>query len=204
MITIVDYGVGNIAAFLNIFKELGIPCSLAKTKEDLIDAKKIILPGVGHFDFAMQKLTKSGMIETLHDKVLQEKIPVLGICVGMQIMAQSSEEGKLDGLNWITGKVKKIDTSALLQNTLLPHMGWNSIDIQQNSGLFNNFQNEADFYFLHSYVMECQDKNNILATTEYGEEITVIVQKDNIYGIQCHPEKSHQIGVQFLNNFVNL
>lgn len=204
MITIVDYGVGNIAAFLNIFKELGITCSLAKTKEDLIDAKKIILPGVGHFDFAMQKLTDSGMIEILNHKVLQEKTPVLGICVGMQMMAKSSEEGKLNGLNWITAKVKKINTSALHQNTLLPHMGWNTIEIKQHSTLFHDFQSDPDFYFLHSYVMECQDKNNILATAEYGEEITVIVQKDNIYGIQCHPEKSHQIGVQFLNNFVNL
>ena len=204
MITIVDYGVGNIQAFVNIYKELGIPYSLAKTKDELNNASKIILPGVGHFDFAMKKLTDSGMIEMLHHKVLQEKIPVLGICVGMQIMAQSSEEGKLDGLNWITGKVKKIDTSALLQNTLLPHMGWNTIEIKQYSTLFHDFQSDPDFYFLHSYVMECQDKNNILATTEYGEEITVIVQKDNIYGIQFHPEKSHQIGVQFLNNFVNL
>lgn len=204
MITIVDYGVGNIQAFVNIYKELGIPCFLAKTKEDLKNASKIILPGVGHFDFAMKKLTDSGMIEILNHKVLQEKTPVLGICVGMQMMANESEEGTSKGLEWISAKVKRIDTSKLNQNTLLPHMGWNSIHIKKDSYLFKNFQEQEDFYFLHSYFMNCEEKKHVLATVNYGEEIAVVVQKDNIYGMQCHPEKSHQIGVKFLENFANL
>mgnify|MGYP003615225218 CR=1 FL=1 len=204
MIGIVDYGVGNIAAFLNIFKELGIDCFVAKTNDDLVKATKLILPGVGHFDFAMQKLENSGMIETLNQQVLINKIPILGICVGMQMMANESEEGTSKGLEWISAKVKRIDTSKLNQNTLLPHMGWNSIHIKKDSYLFKNFQEQEDFYFLHSYFMNCEEKKHVLATVNYGEEIAVVVQKDNIYGMQCHPEKSHQIGVKFLENFANL
>ncbi|WP_038335969.1 MULTISPECIES: imidazole glycerol phosphate synthase subunit HisH [Empedobacter] len=204
MIAIVDYGVGNIAAFLNIFKELGIDCFVAKTNDDLVKATKLILPGVGHFDFAMQKLENSGMIETLNQQVLINKIPILGICVGMQMMANESEEGTSKGLEWISAKVKMIDTSKLNQNTLLPHMGWNSIHIKKDSYLFKNFQEQEDFYFLHSYFMNCEEKKHVLATVNYGEEIAVVVQKDNIYGMQCHPEKSHQIGVKFLENFANL
>ena len=199
MIGIVDYGVGNIAAFLNIFKELGIDCFVAKTNDDLVKATKLILPGVGHFDFAMQKLENSGMIETLNQQVLINKIPV-----GMQMMANESEEGTSKGLEWISAKVKRIDTSKLNQNTLLPHMGWNSIHIKKDSYLFKNFQEQEDFYFLHSYFMNCEEKKHVLATVNYGEEIAVVVQKDNIYGMQCHPEKSHQIGVKFLENFANL
>ena len=204
MIGIVDYGVGNIAAFLKIFKELGIDCFVAKTNDDLVKATKLILPGVGHFDFAMQKLENSGMIETLNQQVLINKIPILGICVGMQMMANESEEGTSKGLEWISAKVKRIDTSKLNQNTLLPHMGWNSIHIKKDSYLFKNFQEQEDFYFLHSYFMNCEEKKHVLATVNYGEEIAVVVQKDNIYGMQCHPEKSHQIGVKFLENFANL
>lgn len=204
MITIVDYGIGNINAFINIFQEQGIECSLAQTPDQLMKAKKIILPGVGHFDFAMEKLEESGMIDMLHQQVIMHKIPILGICVGMQMMADSSEEGNRKGLGWIKSKVVKIDTSALHQNTLLPHMGWNTVSKKKDSILFHNINEAEDFYFLHSYCMDCDEEQNIIATTYYGNEITVVVQKDNIYGIQCHPEKSHLAGMEFLKNFANI
>lgn len=204
MITIVHYGVGNITAFLNIFKELGIVCTLAQSKIDLLRATKLILPGVGHFDFAMQKLKESGMIDTLNQRVLEDKIPVLGICVGMQMMAKNSEEGISEGLGWIDAKVKKVNTDNLNQKTLLPHMGWNSVNIKARSALFDGFKSYEDFYFLHSYFMECENHKDILATVDYGGEITAIVQNENIYGIQCHPEKSHQIGIKFLENFAKM
>ena len=204
MITIVDYGVGNIQAFVNIYKELGIPCFLAKTKDDLNNASKIILPGVGHFDFAMKKLTDSGMIEILNHKVLQEKTPVLGICVGMQMMAKNSDEGVLNGLGWFDAEVKKIDTTSLQQKTLLPHMGWNSVKQVKKNIFFDQIENSEEFYFLHSFCMKCNNIDNVVATANYGEEFAAIVQKEQIIGIQCHPEKSHQVGIYFLHNFAKL
>lgn len=204
MITIVDYGVGNIQAFVNIYKELGIPCFLAKTKDDLNNASKIILPGVGHFDFAMKKLTDSGMIEILNHKVLQEKTPVLGICVGMQMMAKNSDEGVLNGLGWFDAQVKKIDTTPLQQKTRLPHMGWNSVKQVKENIFFNNREKYEEFYFLHSFSMKCEESDDVVAVANYGDEIVTIVQKENIVGIQCHPEKSHQVGIQFLQNFTKL
>lgn len=204
MIGILDYGIGNISAFLNVYKELGISCFLVKTKEDLHKATKIILPGVGHFDFAMSKLSDSGMIEDLNVLVLEKKIPILGVCVGMQMMTNQSEEGCLDGLGWIPATVKKLDTTHVLQQTTLPHMGWNTIEMKNYSKLLDGFESQEDFYFLHSYFVECNDSTNILATTTYGQEFTSIFHNENIYGIQCHPEKSHKNGVKFLKNFAEL
>lgn len=204
MITIVHYGVGNISAFLNIFRELGIACKIAKTQQDLLNATKLILPGVGHFDFAMKKLQQSGMVATLNDLVLDKKTPVLGICVGMQMMANESEEGQEKGLGWINGKIKKIQTNKTNEKLIIPHMGWNTVDIVKKSPLFDNLELNNDFYFLHSYYMKCNNQDNVLATVKYGEEFTTIVQNENIYGIQCHPEKSHQIGAQLLENFAKI
>lgn len=204
MITIVDYGVGNIQAFVNIYNELGIPCSLAKTKSELENAERLILPGVGHFDFAMKKLKDSGMIPALNQLVMGDKIPVLGICVGMQMMANSSDEGILPGLGWIDSEIKKIDTTTLNQKTLLPHMGWNSVQQKKKNIFFDDTESLKEFYFLHSFCMKCKDANDVLAVANYGEEFAAIVQKNNIVGIQCHPEKSHLVGTQFLQNFTKL
>lgn len=204
MITIVDYGIGNINAFLNIFNELGIQCKLASSSEQLNNVSKLILPGVGHFDFAMQKLNNSGMVEKLNTLVLVEKIPVLGICVGMQMMANESDEGTLKGLGWIDAKVKKITFSTNEVNTILPHMGWNTITVLNNNKIVQDFNKTEDFYFLHSYYMHCTNTENVIAHSFYGIEFACLVQNENIYGIQCHPEKSHQIGIKLLNNFANL
>ena len=204
MIGIVDYGVGNIKAVANIYNRLNINHFIIKKPEDFVMATRIILPGVGAFDFAMDRLEKSGLKEILSIKVLKDKIPILGICVGMQMLANSSEEGMLPGLGWIPGQVKKFDMSYSKQSFPLPHMGWNSIKPVIPSTLFNNLEVGCFFYFLHSYYFQCDDTKHILSRTCYGEEFASVIQINNIYGIQCHPEKSHQNGINFLKNFAEL
>ena len=204
MIAIVNYGLGNIRAFVSVYKNLNISCIIAAKADDLKGADKIILPGVGAFDYAMQLLQKSGMKEYIDRLVLKHKIPILGICVGMQMMAYSSEEGILPGLGWVRGRVKKINASKLAQKTHLPHMGWNSVKTLKLSKLFTNFEPNPIFYFLHSYCFACSNKKDVLAVTEYGETFASAVNSDNIYGVQFHPEKSHQNGIQLLKNFANL
>lgn len=204
MIAIVDYGLGNIQAFANIYKNLNIPFKISTKAEDLKDATKIILPGVGAFDHAMNQLKKSGMRESLDELVLRQKIPLLGICIGMHMLAYSSDEGSLPGLGWIDGVVKKFDSSVLSLNTPLPHMGWNDVTPARPSKLFNKLEENAVFYFLHSYYFTCSNQNDVIAVTEYGEEFACAINFENIFGIQFHPEKSHNNGIQLLENFANL
>ncbi|MGF1765955.1 imidazole glycerol phosphate synthase subunit HisH [Enterovibrio makurazakiensis] len=199
MIGIIDYGLGNIRAFGNIYKRLGIPHFYAQTPEQLEQATKLILPGVGSFDFAMAKLNDSGMRATLDDLVLNQQMPVIGICVGMQIMANSSEEGEAAGLGWIDATVRKIKVDNH-QKYPLPHMGWNTISIEKESSLFLEIEENPQFYFLHSYYFDCADSEK-LAVANYSHDFNCIVSKGNIYGIQCHPEKSHHNGVTLLKNF---
>ena len=204
MITIIDYGVGNINAFVNVYKRLNISTKIAKTVADLEDAQKLILPGVGHFDHAMAELIKSGMRNKLDELVLVKKVPIMGICVGMQMMGNSSDEGTLEGLKWIDAGIKKFDESKIKQVTLLPHMGWNDVQPNSPNPLFEGLEKEALFYFLHSYYFECNNANDILATSEYGDSFTCAAHHENIYGIQFHPEKSHHYGEILLHNFAKL
>jgi glutamine amidotransferase len=204
MITIIDYGVGNINAFVNVYKRLNVPVKIAKTAVDLEDAQKIILPGVGHFDHAMTQLIKSGMREKLDELVLEKKVPVIGICVGMQMMGNDSDEGTMRGLGWIDASIKKFDESKIRQVTRLPHMGWNDVASVKVNPLFEGLETAALFYFLHSYYFECNDSSDILATSEYGGLFTCAAHHKNIYGIQFHPEKSHSYGERLLHNFAKL
>jgi len=204
MIAIIDYGLGNITAFANIYKRLGVPFKLASSPDDLVDATKIILPGVGAFDHAMKRLLQSGMRDRLDERVLGDSVPVLGICVGMQIMAESSAEGNMEGLGWIKASVKKIPQDSLRSEQPLPHMGWNTIQHNQIGQMFQHIPNNARFYFLHSYYLDIEDEDKILATAAYGRSFCCVVGDKNIMGMQCHPEKSHGYGVQFLKNFSEL
>lgn len=204
MITIVDYGLGNIKAFANGYEKLNIPITIANNADVLKNASKIILPGVGAFDYAMTRLNNSGLRDTLDELVLNKNTPILGICVGLQILAQKSAEGELPGLGWIDGEVVKFDASSIQNHTQLPHMGWNTIILNNNNKLLNSLTNRSRFYFLHSYYFKCNDENNIIATTEYGAVFTSVVNRDNIYGVQFHPEKSHHNGAQLLKNFADL
>jgi len=204
MITIIDYGVGNINAFVNVYKRVNVPTKIAKTARDLEGAQKIILPGVGHFDHAMSELIQSGMREKLDELVLVKKIPIIGICVGMQMMGNSSEEGELEGLKWIDASVKKFDETKIHQVTRLPHMGWNDVQPIISNPLFVGLEEEALFYFLHSYYFDCNNAADILATSEYGGKFACAAHHENIYGIQFHPEKSHHYGEKLLHNFAKL
>ena len=204
MITIIDYGVGNIFAFQNVFKRLNISSRIAKCVEDLKEVDKLILPGVGHFDYAMSQLNNSGMRERIDELVLVEKKPVIGICVGMQMMANKSDEGTLDGLGWIDANVKKFNELTIQHHTKLPHMGWNDVKPNENHPLFKGLEQESIFYFLHSFYFSCKDQKNIISTTDYGINFASSVHKENIFGIQFHPEKSHSYGEKLLENFAKL
>jgi glutamine amidotransferase len=204
MITIIDYGLGNILAFVNVYNRLNIPVTVAKSAKDLHDASRLILPGVGSFDHAMQQFDQSGMRHIVEQLVIQEKKPVLGICVGMQMLAKSSDEGNLPGLGWIDGKVKKFDLSAMPAETYLPHMGWNDVIPVADSGLFNRMERDTQFYFLHSFYFECNQQSNVLAVSDYGGNFSCAVRQGNVYGVQFHPEKSHHFGSQLLKNFAEV
>lgn len=204
MITIIDYGVGNINAFVNVYKRVDVPVKIARTKEDLEGAQKLILPGVGHFDHAMTQLNNSGMRDKLDDLVLNQKIPVIGICVGMQMMANKSDEGIMEGLKWIDATVKKFDETKIQQVTRLPHMGWNDVKPVKDIGLFEGLQDNSIFYFLHTYYFECNNSEDIMAVTEYGGEFASAAHHENKFGIQFHPEKSHHYGEILLHNFAKL
>jgi glutamine amidotransferase len=204
MITIIDYGVGNVLAFVNVYNRLSIPVAVAKSPSDLTNATKLILPGVGSFDHAMQKLDQSGMRHPVEQLVFQNDMPVLGICVGMQMLAKCSDEGVLPGLGWIDGSVKKFDSSAMPLGTNLPHMGWNDVKPVVAGGLFKGMEQDAQFYFLHSYYFECHQQLNVLAVTDYGGQFNCAVKQDNVYGVQFHPEKSHHFGSQLLKNFAEV
>lgn len=203
MIAIIDYGLGNVLAFENVYRRLNIPVAVARTVGDLVGASKLILPGVGSFDHAMRQLDQSGLRQVLEQMVLQQGVPVLGVCVGMQILAKSSDEGKLPGLGWVDGIVRKFDVSNLPHDTHLPHMGWNDVRTETDSGLFKGMQ-DARFYFLHSYYFECNHTSNILAVSDYGVQFSCAVNHKNVYGVQFHPEKSHHFGSQLLKNFEEL
>jgi glutamine amidotransferase len=204
MITIIDYGLGNIQAFVNVYRRLHIPVSVAKCAADLDNATKLILPGVGAFDHAIERLDASGMRPVLDELVQQAKIPVLGICVGMQILADSSEEGSLSGLGWVSGSVRSFRAIPDLAELPLPHMGWNDVVAASNSELFKGFEEEARFYFLHSFFFDCLNSEHVAATSTYGLDFSCAVRADNVYGVQFHPEKSHHFGVGLLKNFAEL
>ena len=203
MIGILDYGVGNIQAFKNVYADLSIPCKAVVNVEDFVDVTHIILPGVGSFDHAMLSLNQSGLRERLDYLVLKNEIPVLGVCIGMQMMGRSSEEGTQPGLGWLEAVSKKITftVGGELAALPLPHMGWNTIVVHQNNSLLKDIQSFEHFYFLHSYFLCCADRDIILAEVNYGSLITSLVRQRNIFGIQQHPEKSHDAGIKFLKNF---
>lgn len=204
MITIIDYGSGNISAIGNIYEKLNVPFKIAKTPAEVVGAKKLFLPGVGAFDETIAKLDETGFRKVLDTEVLENGIPIMGICVGMQILAESSEEGKLKGLGYIKGRVKKIDESILSSKPKLPHLGWNNIKVTRENPLFNDIDHGIGFYFLHTYYFDCTNSNDILSTTMYGAEFASAVHNDNVYGCQFHPEKSHHNGVKLLHNFSRL
>ena len=204
MIAMIDYGVGNIQAFLNVFKRLGIDACRVSIPDELQNASHLILPGVGAFDHAMTLLQHSGLLSKMKELVLERKMPLLGICVGMQMLASGSDEGQLPGLGWVPGRVRSFRNLPELQHLPMPHMGWNDVKFRHDHVLFKNFESEARFYFLHSYYFAAGDRSDVVATAEYGMDFDCVVSRGNVFGIQCHPEKSHHFGARLLKNFAEI
>jgi glutamine amidotransferase len=198
MITILDYGIGNLRSVYNMFKKVGVESIITNDIQLIQKADKYLLPGVGAFDHGIKSLRSAPFFEVLEKEVLENKKPILGICLGMQLLTCSSEEGQEKGLGWIDAETIKFDLEG--KNLSIPHMGWNTAKARNTNSLFKNLE-ESRFYFVHSYHVVCRNENDILATTEYGREFTCSVHKNNIYGVQFHPEKSHSFGMQLLKNF---
>jgi len=201
MIVIINYGMGNVGSILNMVKKFTKDVIISAEPEKIKEAEKLILPGVGSFDTGMKNLQELDIIDLLNKRVLEEKIPVLGICLGMQLLTKRSEEGSLSGLKWIEGETIKFRFGENINNLKVPHMGWNYVKKVGDSKLLENMYEESRFYFVHSYYVKCEDESNVLLKTKYGVEFTSALQKENIYGVQFHPEKSHKYGLQLIKNF---
>lgn len=194
--------IGNLGAVANMVKKCrGIPNITSRT-EDLLSANKIIIAGVGAFDAGIEALNAGGWIESLHEVATRGSAAILGICLGMQLMCRKSEEGNMEGLGWFDADVQKIDSSS--SSLKVPHMGWNTIEIKKDNELIPPTEEEARFYFVHTYHVNCDNDEDILATTEYGTQLTAAISKNHIYGAQFHPEKSHRFGMQMIERFINL
>jgi imidazole glycerol-phosphate synthase subunit HisH len=201
LITIINYNTGNLGSIQNMLKYLGIASQISGDKEVIAKAEKLILPGVGHFDYGMQQLTKSGLIPVLHQKVVEDKIPILGICLGVQLFTQQSEEGTENGLGWIKGKTIAFDKNRLSSAQKIPNMGWTDVANYRQSKLFENMHEDPRFYFVHSFHLALQNTTDSMVTANYGYDFAAGVEHDNILGVQFHPEKSHKYGMRIFENF---
>lgn len=200
-ICIVDYGLGNVGSILNMLKRIGYLAEITNDVKKIRGAQKIILPGVGAFDSGIKKLKELGLVDDIKECVLVKKVPILGICLGMQLMAIRSEEGKEDGLSLIDAEVIKFNFKENLA-LKVPHMGWNSVEVRKTHPLIEGMEQEMRFYFVHSYYVKCNREEDILTTTKYGISFVSAFANGNILGVQFHPEKSHKFGLQLLKNFI--
>ena len=202
MITIIDYGMGNLGSVSNMFKKIRVASKITSDLKEIKYAKKLLLPGVGSFDKAMQKIRNSGIKDVLDNKVILEKTPILGICLGMQLLTNSSEEGDEKGLGYINASAKKFIFND--NKMKVPHMGWNIVKKSTPSLLTHDFEEESRFYFVHSYYVEVENQENSILKTKYGLEFDSAIQNKNVYGAQFHPEKSHKFGMKLFENFAKI
>lgn len=202
MLVIIDYGMGNIRSVQKALKRIGVEAKISTSENDIETAGKLILPGVGHFRNGIENIKKLGLFEVLNKKVIEDKTPIMGICLGMQLFTNYSEEGDAEGFGWINGKTMnfKFPTPGLK----VPHMGWNNLVFEKSCSLYEGIEEENSFYFVHSYYVECNNNQEILSKTTYGNEFVSSFQKDNIFGVQYHPEKSHGPGLKILSNFCKI
>jgi glutamine amidotransferase len=203
MVTIIDYGMGNLGSVKNMFKRIGAESVITGNIVEIEKAEKLLLPGVGAFDAAILKINESGLRPVLDKRVKENRVPILGICLGMQLLTEESEEGKEKGLGWLPAKSVKFRFPAE-NNLKIPHMGWNRAYEKKSSPLIKDLPDEPRFYFVHSYYVKCDNPEDVLATTIYGVEFDSIVQRENIFGAQFHPEKSHKFGMKLLENFAKI
>ena len=206
MLTIVDYGMGNLGSIINMFKKIGVETNVVSDRDGVSRARKLVLPGVGAFDAAMSQIEQRGLRGALNQKALEEKIPILGICLGMQLLTLGSEEGKLPGLGWIRAKTVAFKGRINTCTHKIPHMGWNVGERVVQSQLTEGFEQHSElrFYFVHSFHVQCEDEKKVILRTKHGITFDSAIQDGNIYGAQFHPEKSHKFGMKFLANFARL
>jgi glutamine amidotransferase len=198
-IVVIDYGMGNLRSVLNKVEAVCANTVVSSDPQEVSEADKLILPGVGHFAQGMKNLEASGIMPHLYNKVTVENTPILGICLGMQLFSKFSEEGDIPGLGWIDGRTCKFSDDMQMK---IPHMGWNTLELRKESVITKNIPQDEQYYFCHSYHFECANEEDILASTTYGIQFTSAVQRDNIYGVQFHPEKSHDWGAQIMTDFL--
>ena len=201
-IVIIDYGMGNLGSIYNMLKHIGIEAIITARTNDAEKADKLILSGVGSFDSGMKNLADLGLIPVLNRKVLEDKIPVLGICLGMQLLSETSEEGVLPGLGWIQAQTVRFSFARNDGHLKIPHMGWNTVELKKSSPLFEDMFAEPRFYFVHSYHLRCDNHDDELCLTHHGYDFASAIARDNIFGVQFHPEKSHKFGMRLLENFI--
>lgn len=201
MITIVDYGVGNLGSIINMLKKVGVKAIASSDPATLMQAEKLILPGVGAFDAGMSRLNECGLVPLLNSLVLEKKVPVLGLCLGLQLMTKKSEEGQTPGLGWLDAETVRFKFNESQSQLKIPHMGWNNIEVRRQHPLFRDLDPEARFYFVHSFYVQSRDPEAVLAETDYGGYFHSVFAKENILGAQFHPEKSHKYGMRLLKNF---
>ncbi len=201
MVVVIDYGAGNIGSVLNMIKKAGGSAIASAIVDDISQASKLLLPGVGSFDNAMTKLEGLNLVSIIQEKA-QSGTPILGICLGMQLLSYGSEEGQKSGLGLIPGKVKRFKFEAKDASLRIPHMGWNKVSISKHHALTAQLEDDARFYFVHSYHYQCEDARDELFRTHYGYDFSSGIQRENIMGVQFHPEKSHRYGMQLFKNFI--
>jgi glutamine amidotransferase len=203
MIVVIDYGMGNTGSLQNMVRKAGGTAEISSDISTIARATKLILPGVGSFDNGMKKLKDTGIADVLNTRVCGDKIPVLCICLGIQLITRSSEEGTLPGFGWIQAETVRFKFPPEL-NVRIPHMGWNTVVQKKSSPLLQGMQKESRFYFVHSYHVNCANQEDVLTTTTYGMEFVSSIQRENIFATQFHPEKSHKFGLNLIKNFVEL
>jgi glutamine amidotransferase len=201
VVVVVNYGIGNLGSIANMLRRIGIEVAVASETGPVAAADRLILPGVGAFDAAMERLLASGLVETIRRRVLEDGVPLLGICLGMQLLTERSEEGGLPGLGWVPADTVRFRFPEDDEDRRIPHMGWNTVSVRRGDSLFRHTSADARFYFVHSYHVRCRSESDILATTHYGREFVAAFGHGNVFGTQFHPEKSHTFGMEVLRAF---
>jgi glutamine amidotransferase len=202
-VAIVDYGMGNLHSVKRKLDRIGVHGHLTSDPEAVLRADKLLLPGVGHFGKAMEHLGSLGLLPALNEAVLDKRTPILGICLGMQLFARHSQEGDVEGLGWLDADVRRFDIDDTLRFKV-PHMGWNGVRVARPDPLLDGVTETTEFYFVHAYHVVCGNRGDVLCDTDYGYSFTSAVQRDNLYGVQFHPEKSHEAGETLLRNFLKV
>jgi glutamine amidotransferase len=204
MISILSYGCGNISSVAVMLRALGVDTQIVETPSQVLRADKLILPGVGAFDYGMSRLNETGLCDALSEVALNNKIPILGICLGMQLMCLTSEEGERCGLGWIDAKVSRFSFPAEARQLKVPHMGWNTLKIAQENPVVVQEDERQRYYFVHSYYVSCKERSDVIATSYHGHEFVAAFNRNNLYGVQFHPEKSHRYGLSLMKRFADL